>query len=97
MNVYKTVLESKKSFQDGGHVEFVVQTLTSIGIDVSVQNFNSSDGLLCHNVHGILYTAKGDGKEAMVLATPLALQNGEASAAWLHPSTIATVVTVSLC
>lgn len=77
MKIYDAVKGSQGSLQDGAHVEFVVQALTSLGVEVSVQHFNSSDGVLCHNIHGILYSAKGDGKEAMVLATPLALQNGE--------------------
>ncbi|GMH43469.1 hypothetical protein BSKO_11391 [Bryopsis sp. KO-2023] len=72
----KSTLEAIGKLKGGAHVDFVAKALESIGLEVSIQAFNSSSSIACKNVHGILRSPRGDGKEAMVFVTPLDLRKG---------------------
>ncbi|KAL2915422.1 Glycosyl phosphatidyl inositol protein transamidase complex subunit [Polyrhizophydium stewartii] len=63
--------------------ELLATEFDALGFDVSVQDFTflkEDEYITGHNVHGILRAPRGDGTEAMVLAAPMTMHDGEPNA-----------------
>lgn len=71
------VLDQYMEWKDGFHIEHIQKMLNSMNIETSIQTLNSTDGLVCHNIHGILRAPRGDGKEGIVFVTPLAMHDSK--------------------
>lgn len=67
-------MESKR----GDIQAIVLEALHREGMEVSIQNFTKkgvSESRLCQNVHAVVHTPRGDGKEGVVIVSPLDLNH----------------------